>query len=230
MKCQCLTLISPTTRFYFPFHILGLFLTIFTFFYVIEDGGRSTLSLRMPPTVEDTSWWQFLSVSLVHLDAYHMYNNLILLGLTGSIFELIHGPVPSIAVFWIGGTTGALIEAAWWNGLKGTRLMGASAGGYALVSAHLAHLCLNWKETAFRFSFLAAILFYVTITIIFAFISSEYTVAHTAHWVGFVQGLLVGFVTVKNVRVFRWENTISLVSFFFATAILVSGCMKCGLN
>lgn len=227
---RCLNLISPTRRYYFPFHISGVFAAILLIYYVTNDGGRTSLSLRMPPTAQDTLWWQFMSAALVHMDSYHMYNNLVLLLFAGGIFEVIHGPIPSVAVFWIGGSTGALFQSAWWGGPDGVHLMGASAGAYALVAAHIAHLCLNWKETPFRVPFFATIVCYLTLTITFVIISPGYNIAHIAHWVGFIQGLLVGLITVQNIRVLRWENAVSGIAFLLAAGVLVSGCIKCGLR
>jgi len=223
---------SYWSKYFFPLHSLCLTIICIIFFYGIGDDTKDRLVLRIPVPndVYIVEPYNFITCQLLHINQAHLWNNLALIVSLGSIFEFIHGPIPSFIVFWIGGLTGTMLEAGWWSGPP-TRLLGASSGAYALTSGYLAHLSMNWTETPFRLLWLISFLACTVLTILFYFFAEEgpNAIAHIAHLGGFVQGIFVAIVSVRNVRVTREENIARAASFIFAASIILSTWYKMNL-
>ena len=213
------------SKYFFPLHSIFLTITCLILFYGIGEDTKNMLVLKIPVPNDtyNVAWYNFVSCQLIHINQTHLWNNLALILTLGSIFEFIHGPIPSIVVFWLGGTTGTMLEAGWWNGPY-TRLLGASSGAYALTSGYLAHLIMNWKETPFRLMWLLSFLACTIFTILFYFFGEDgrNAIAHVAHLGGFVQGIFVSIVSVRNVRVTREENIARFVSLLISGSIITS--------
>jgi len=211
------------SKYYFPIHTTFVFLLC----TIIEFGASSEFkydaSLIIPISTNTTQWFDFFSCQLIHVDVYHLLNNIFVILLLGGILELIHGPIPSFAIFWIGGTTGMMLEAGWWSHSR-TRLLGASSGAYALCAAYLSHLIMNWKETPFRLAWFTSFILCVILTILFYCYteSVRYNIAHLAHIGGTLQGLFVGCLVVRNVKVLSVENVLKYICFILAATFILS--------
>lgn len=144
----------------------------------------------------------FISL-LVHVNVNHLVNNLALQLPLGILFEMMHSHIASILIFWISGLFGAMVEIS----ILGDHITygGASPGDFAIVSAYIGHIIINWNEASFKWVILFMIVFYVILTVIYAVIDSSSNVAHWAHLGGFVHGIFMGIVTVKNYKVYKWE-------------------------
>lgn len=211
------------SKWYVPLHTLSIILTSTILLYTLDDTQRDKFSLPMP-LIANTEWYRFFSCQLVHINAQHLFNNIAILSSLGVIFELIHGPLPAFGIFWIGGTTGTLFEAGWWSS-SSVNLYGASSGAYALVGAYLSHLIMNWRETPLHTIWLMLFVLTFAISVIVYVYDQSNTnsnVAHIAHTTGFVQGILVGNLTVRNVKVTRLEIIIGMFSFFLASSLIAS--------
>jgi len=214
-------------KYYFPIHSLSIALLSIILFYRLPDNNTSELSLLMPVntvnTVYETKWYDFFSCQVLHINESHLWNNLSLLLLLGTLFEFVHGPIPCFVVFWIGGTTGVMLELGWWY-RNPTRLLGASSGVYALVSAYFSHLLMNWKETPLKYVWFLTLILSVVITILFYYYSEngEYNVAHIAHLGGAIQGVFVGCLSVRNLRVTKIENMLKVICFLLASGFIGS--------
>lgn len=208
---------------YFPLHTFVLSSAIVLIFYLLPTKEYDNLKLPIPSTIHDTKWWHFFACQLLHIDNYHLWNNVLILLTLGSIFEAIHGPITSIVVFWSAGAVGIMTESGWWA-LSPTYLVGSSAGAYALIGGYVSHLLMNWTETPFRKLWVLLFTLCVTITIVFYIVDFENNrfIAHIAHGVGFIQGVLTANATVKNIRIIRIENLIIIVSFLIASSNILS--------
>ena len=102
--------------------------------------------------------WRFLTYSLVHATGYkHLLVNLLLLLLVALPLEMSHGGRRVGAVYLLAVLAASLATSLFQPGtfLAGgatfvfqprTFLAGASGGVYALSTAHLASILLNWRE------------------------------------------------------------------------------------
>ena len=88
--------------------------------------------------------WRFFTYSLVHATGYkHLLVNLLLLLLVALPLEMSHGGPRVGAVYSLAVLAASLATSLF---QPGTFLAGASGGVYALSTAHLASILLNWRE------------------------------------------------------------------------------------
>ncbi|KAI6206399.1 hypothetical protein M3Y94_00906200 [Aphelenchoides besseyi] len=85
-----------------------------------------------------------------------------------------------------------------------TYLGGASGGVYTLISAHISNVVINWSEIEFNWAHALVIGAFVTFDVAVAVYARYFNgpdkVSHTAHIGGFVAGLLLGIVLLRNLR------------------------------
>ena len=204
-------------RWSFPVHTLSVSVAAILLFYVpANKGGNLAL------TVGDPEWWSFYSCQLVHTSADHLWYNLVLVLITGGLLEVMHGSVATLVSFWVAGVSGIYAEAVRLQ--DGTRLLGMSAAAYGTIGALAPHILLNWRETytVFRIVWMISLVLVIVITVVEATSDERRNVAHTAHGIGFLQGILVGGVVLRNRRIERWECIVRVVSFAGAVGLLSS--------
>ncbi|VDK65218.1 unnamed protein product [Anisakis simplex] len=96
-------------------------------------------------------------------------------------------------------------------------LIGCSAGVYALITAHLSNLIINWSEMPFRIPRLLLIGTYLSLDIgsaVYRRLQSDQCdrVSYTAHIAGAITGLLMGIVLLYNLKVLKWERILLIAS------------------
>lgn len=171
--------------------------------------------LPLPARRED-AWWRYFTSVLCHSDEWHLWGNMVLLVVAGGVIECMHDGLTFLGVFWIGGSTGALAEAAAYEAYAPAIFVGMSPAVFALVGAYAAHLLLNWDETPFRGTILVGLLVYVGVTLTHYWVAQETGIAHMSHIGGAAQGVLIGSVVIKNVRVRPYEHFLRAGGFAFA--------------
>jgi membrane associated rhomboid family serine protease len=87
--------------------------------------------------------WRFLTYMFVHADIQHILFNMSMQLLVGLPLEMSHGTRRVALVYGFGVVAGSLATSVFDPKVF---LAGASGGVYALVTAHLATLVLNWQE------------------------------------------------------------------------------------
>ena len=90
---------------------------------------------------------------------------------------------------------------------------GASGGVYALIGAHVANVLMNFKEM--RFGIVRSIILGVLIVADVSLAlykrygtAEKSKVGYMAHLGGFIGGLFLGIVCLKNLKVRSWERVI----------------------
>ena len=209
-------------QFYVPYFTTLLSTAMIVLFYTNDLSDlRDDLSLKMPLVPQTTNWWRFFTANFVHADETHLWSNSVFLLSVGLIFELLNGVLTTLIVFTIGGTTGILTYAAF-NANNAIVLVGASSGIYAVVASYGSSLMLNWKETRLKCIWSISFLLFVALEIYFATRNLNTNIAHLAHLGGFIQGLLVGLVSVRNKNVLLWEIILSFSAFLISASIILS--------
>lgn len=215
-------------RWYTPFHTIGFAITCIILFYAPSNYSHN-IALPLPLTTQ-TLWWKVFTSNVVHISSYHLWNNCLPFLVLGGLFEAIHGPILSASVVWIGGTTGIFMEAAWYEKEKEIILLGASGCVYAVIGAYLGHLAVNFKETPFRVPFAICIVVWLVLSITYTYVSEDVTkIAIIAHIGGAVQGVLVGCVAVRNIRIRPREDVIRVVSFILSAGLIFSVTCKAAI-
>ena len=158
----------------------------------------------------------------------------------GILMELVHGSFRIGPIYISGVVAGALASYAF---NPHTNLLGGSGGCYSLLGAHLATLILNWNEDQaiiysrvrahkmpkmlhgklMRNLKLLAILLYIVFDVILAAYSYEGGISYAAHVFGFLSGLLIGFIVIKDRVEKTWERNLKIGCALLYIALLVIG-------
>ncbi|XP_043239167.1 protein rhomboid-like [Amphibalanus amphitrite] len=170
--------------------------------------------------------WRLLTYMLVHVGWVHIVYNLIVQLLVGLPLELVHKWWRVGIVYLCGVLAGSLATSVLDPRVF---LAGASGGVYALLTAHLADLVLNWAEMEFAFVRLGILLLLAGTDVGVAIYNRYGTetgnkVAYTAHLAGALAGLLMGHVALRNLRLLRWERVlwwVSLVTYLLLVLVMV---------
>jgi len=151
--------------------------------------------------------WRYITYQFIHIGYFHLIGNVLIQVLIGIPLELVHKFWRIGAIYTIGVISGALLMRAL---DEKTYLGGASGGVYTLISAHVANVILNWREM--DFSWLRAlilalfIILDVGMSVYQRFREDPQKVSMTAHIGGFVAGLFLGIVLLRNLRLKRCER------------------------
>ncbi|VDD94366.1 unnamed protein product [Enterobius vermicularis] len=226
----------------FPPPLFMLFISIievaFYIYYVLEM--EVGLDLSKPSTTGVTLMksplifnpekleevWRFLTYMLVHVDFFHLAFNVLTQLILGIALELVHKLWRVSAVYIAGVLAGSLLVSVV---DPSAYLAGASGGVYALLAAHISELLVNWSEMEFA-AIRALILIILIGSDLGVSIYQRYfeveatTISYTAHIGGFLAGVLMGIIVLRNFRKKPWEKVlwwISTTAVIFLTATLI---------
>ncbi|VDP03465.1 unnamed protein product [Heligmosomoides polygyrus] len=169
--------------------------------------------------------WRYITYMFIHIGVYHITYNVLTQLLLGIPLELVH-QWRVIAVYLAGVLSGSLLVSAVDPHVY---LAGASGGVYALLAAHLAELIMNWSEM--EFNWVRAIVLVILIgsdtgVSVYQryFVDRVDRISYVSHIGGFVAGVLLGVVVLRNFRRHKWENRVwwtALVTYVFFVAVCV---------
>lgn len=150
--------------------------------------------------------WRFLTYALIHAGFVHVFFNVLVQLCLGLPLEMMHKGWRVALVYTAGIVSGSLAVSI--TDPK-VYLAGASGGVYALISAHLANVVINFKEMEFAIFRLGALIVFAAMDIGNAVVAryshKQNRVSYAAHLSGTVAGFLVGVLVLRNLRVKRWE-------------------------
>uniref|UniRef100_T1GRT4 EF-hand domain-containing protein n=1 Tax=Megaselia scalaris TaxID=36166 RepID=T1GRT4_MEGSC len=171
--------------------------------------------------------WRFLTYMFVHIGLSHLLGNLVIQVILGILLELVHHWWRVSLVYLAGviaGSMGTSLTS------PDVFLAGASGGVYALITAHIATIIMNWSEM----NFVASVLQFLFFTI-FCFMDlgkqvlryinneNENGIGYMAHLFGAAAGLLVGIGVLRNLKVRRWEKYFWWIAMTIYTSFMVTG-------
>lgn len=144
----------------------------------------------------------------VHVGQTHLTVNLIVQLLLGVPLEMVHQGWRVVLIYLSGVLAGSLATSVTDPNVY---LAGASGGVYALITAHVATIIINWSEMEFAIYQLLIFGFLITFdtgSSIYNryFVSVDNQIGYTAHLAGAVAGLLVGVFMLRNLNVRPWEK------------------------
>ncbi|CAD6188582.1 unnamed protein product [Caenorhabditis auriculariae] len=221
------------------FILLVTIIEISIFFYYYETDGRGSIwtdcagcfvhhnhsdpgVLIFVPKLRAEAW-RFCSYMLLHSGLNHLIGNMVVQLLVGIPLEVVHKAWRIAPLYILAVVTGSLLQyAVDPNAL----LVGASAGVYALIMAHVSNVILNWHEMPFRWVRVAVlstfILFDVCGALYRRFVISQCeSISILAHVAGAITGLLFGYFSLYNVVELKWEKIVKWVALGLYTAFLV---------
>lgn len=167
--------------------------------------------------------WRFVSYALIHSGWVHLFNNLLVQMVLGTLLEMVHR-WRIILIYLAGVAWGALANSIF---LPTYFLAGASGGVYAVEYAHLSNLVLNWSSMEYPLLQLLVILAVMALDLGYAiwdtYSATETATGHMAHFGGAVAGMLMGVVVLRNLEVEKWENYCRWTSLGLFVALMVCG-------
>ncbi|KAL3120654.1 hypothetical protein niasHT_007946 [Heterodera trifolii] len=152
--------------------------------------------------------WRYFTYMFVHVGFVHLLTNLVVQILLGIPLELVHKYGRVGFLYLAGVMSGALL---FFVTDREVYLAGASGGVYTLLSAHIANVIINWSEMQFNWVRASILSTLVTADVVIAvyqryFSDMSNRVSYVSHIGGFVTGLLLGIVLLRNFRKLEWEK------------------------
>lgn len=150
--------------------------------------------------------WRFISYMFLHAGYVHLVSNVMVALFVGIPLEMVHRWW-RLFILYVAGVLAGSLAASMFD--PHSYLVGASGGCYALIAAHLANVIINWSEMPFNWVRLLVLgTLMATDVGVFAYMNLTGTatrVSYVAHLAGFGAGLLLGTVTLRNLKEHRWE-------------------------
>ncbi|KAL1501692.1 hypothetical protein ABEB36_006974 [Hypothenemus hampei] len=152
--------------------------------------------------------WRFLTYMFVHIGYVHIVVNMAFQLLLGLPLEMVHRWWRVSLLYFAGVIAGSLATSVtdpW------VRLAGASGGVYALLTAHISTIIINWSEMTMPYLQLGILLIIVGFDLGSSiydryFLNIHNQVGYAAHFGGAVAGLLVGIYLLRNLNVKKCEK------------------------
>ncbi|XP_015903155.1 rhomboid-related protein 2 [Parasteatoda tepidariorum] len=159
--------------------------------------------------------WRYLTYMLIHAGGVHIFFNLLIQLILGIPLEMVHKGWRVMLVY-VGGVIAGSLGSSLVD--PGTYLAGASGGVYALISAHLANVIINFKEMTFGWIRLIGLLIFggtdIGVALYSRYVENEKNrTSYAAHFAGALAGLMIGLVCLRNLRVHKWEKILGWVLF-----------------
>ncbi|XP_066144382.1 rhomboid-related protein 2-like isoform X2 [Euwallacea fornicatus] len=147
-------------------------------------------------------YWRFLTYMMVHIGWIHLATNLIVQLFLGVPLELRNQWWRVLTVYSTGVVAGSLVTSIMDPKVY---LAGASGGVYAIITAHLANMILNWNDMPYALVQLIVFLIIVITDVSTAFynryiVKNAIPVGYASHFGGALAGFLVGIWVLKNVE------------------------------
>ncbi|XP_073831660.1 rhomboid-related protein 2-like [Musca autumnalis] len=167
--------------------------------------------------------WRFVTYMFVHVSLTHILMNLFVQICLGVVLELVHhwrvGLVYLAGV--VAGSMGTSLTS------PGIFLAGASGGVYALITAHIGTIIVNWNEMEYALVQLFVLLFYCFAdlgTSIYRHITDQHDqIGYVAHLSGAIAGFLMGICVLRNLEVRRWERILWWLAFVVMFVLMMTG-------
>ncbi|XP_034195641.2 rhomboid-4 isoform X2 [Osmia lignaria lignaria] len=186
------------------------------------EGPAATLFIYNPHKRYQA--WRYITYMFVHVGVFHLVVNLLVQIMLGIPLEMVHKWWRVLIIYLAGVVAGSLGTSV---SDPRVYLAGASGGVYALITAHVATILMNWSQMEFAVLQLLVFLV-VTSADIGQAIYNRYVLAtddqvgYVAHFAGAIAGLLVGINVLRNLEVKTWEKVVWWASIITYTALMTA--------
>ncbi|XP_055599116.1 protein rhomboid-like isoform X2 [Uranotaenia lowii] len=169
------------------------------------NGPMATLFIYNPQLRQQA--WRFVTYMFVHIGFMHIVMNLLVQIFLGVALELVHCWWRVALVYLAGVLAGSMGTSIF---SPKVFLAGASGGVYALITAHIATIIMNWSQMEYAVVQLFVFLVFCITDLSTSIYNSIYDpfdkVGYIAHASGAIAGFLVGIGVLRNLRVNPWER------------------------
>ncbi|KAL6436013.1 hypothetical protein ACFW04_005675 [Cataglyphis niger] len=186
------------------------------------EGPAATLLIYNPHKRYEA--WRYLTYMFVHVGIFHLVVNLLVQIMLGIPLEMVHKWWRVLIIYVAGVVAGSLGTSV---SDPTVYLAGASGGVYALITAHVATIIMNWSQM--EFAVLQLLVFLVVTSVdIGQAVYNRYVletndqIGYVAHLAGAIAGLLVGINILRNLEVQTWEKVVWWASMFTYTGLMTA--------
>ncbi|XP_012252365.1 rhomboid-related protein 3 isoform X1 [Athalia rosae] len=152
--------------------------------------------------------WRYVTYMFVHVGVFHLVVNLLVQILLGVPLEMVHRWWRVLTIYLAGVIAGSLGTSV---SDPHVLLAGASGGVYALMTAHVATIIMNWSQMEFA---VLQLLVFVVLAFVDVgqavynryILEAKDQIGYVAHLAGAIAGLLVGINILRNLEVKTWEK------------------------
>ncbi|XP_052899552.1 rhomboid-related protein 2 [Anopheles moucheti] len=188
------------------------------------NGPMATLFIYNPHLRHEA--WRFLTYMFVHIGFMHLVMNLLVQILLGVALELVHCWWRVALVYLAGVIAGSMGTSIF---TPRVFLAGASGGVYALITAHISTIIMNWKQMEYAIVQLFVFLVFCVTDLgvsIYNSINDPFDkVGYIAHASGAVAGFLVGIGVLRNLKVESWERKLWWCAVTVYFLLMIAGIM-----
>lgn len=160
----------------------------------------------------------------VHVGVMHLVMNLLVQVFLGIALEIVHCWW-RVALVYLSGVLAGSMGTSLVS--PKTFLAGASGGVYALMTAHLSTIIMNWNEMRYAaanfFIFLVFIVTDIATSIDRHLSDPNDSVGYTAHLCGGIAGFLVGICVLRNLEPRSHERVLWWVAVVVYALLMITG-------
>ncbi|XP_011059609.1 PREDICTED: protein rhomboid isoform X2 [Acromyrmex echinatior] len=186
------------------------------------EGPAATLFIYNPHKRYQA--WRYLTYMFVHVGVFHLVVNLLVQIMLGVPLEMVHKWWRVLIIYIAGVLAGSLGTSV---SDPTVYLAGASGGVYALITAHVATIIMNWSQMEFAVLQLLVFLVITSVDVGQAVynryvLDTNDQIGYVAHLAGAIAGLLVGINILRNLEVQTWEKVIWWASIVTFTGLMTA--------
>lgn len=157
----------------------------------------------------------------VHSNVPHLMGNVIIQIGLGIPLELVHNWW-RVALVYLSGVLAGSVGQSFFKPHNG--LVGASAGVYAVVAAHVATIILNWHEMKYGALQLFVFLIVCSCNIYTdVFQNPNINVSNGAHLYGAIAGVLIGIGVLRNLRERPYQKKLWFLAIAVYCSLITAG-------
>lgn len=208
--------------------IIVSIIEIIAFLYDVTQTGKSSVSgpaakLFIYNPRERHEAWRYLTYMFVHVGVFHLAVNLMVQIMLGVPLEMVHRWWRVLLIYLAGVVAGSLGTSV---SDPNVYLAGASGGVYAIMTAHIATIIMNFQEMQFAIYQLVVFLLLIVSDVGTAIYNRLHEVddrvGYVAHLAGAVAGLLVGIQVLRNLEVRSWERVLWWAAIFLYFGLMLT--------
>ena len=155
--------------------------------------------------------WRLLSSPFLHLNALHLFSNVVFLYFIGN------SPYCTMVVWSSSILSGEMMSA---NVLPCNIVIGISAGNFGLIALQILYIYRNFNDSALP---IIKISFYILLTLLLIITSAlNPKSSHVAHAVGFVNGAVTSTVFLQFHKVVKIVASVYMIAFFITNITLMA--------
>lgn len=164
--------------------------------------------------------WRFVTYMFVHKRLDHLLGNLIAQCIFGTWLELVHSSWRVAAVYVLGVITGSMLHSV---ENPGNSLIGASGGVYALFTAHIASIIMNWQDTKHAMLQLYFFIIIGSTEVLTAIYCCATTTSNSSHLGGSIAGFLVGILVLEVSKHEPYKEKLWWIAGIIYSSFMTSG-------